>query len=134
MIQLAQRMSSISESITLAVSAKANAMKKAGIESEVLLLSHLPTKYSFVYKELGIVHTDVENGWPDRYPFEKFDAFLVADTGTWSQLPGLKERIAGWKVPKIVLDHHLTQEDWADLKLVVTEAAAALRLAHNHLV
>jgi phosphoesterase RecJ-like protein len=50
---------------------------------------------------------------------------LVLDTGTWSQLPGLKEMLAGFAAPKIVVDHHLTQEDWADFKLVVTDAAAA---------
>jgi phosphoesterase RecJ-like protein len=105
------------------------AMKKVGIDAEVLLLSHLPTKYSFVFKENGIVHSDVENGWPEHFPFERFDALLVADTGTWSQLPGLKERIANWNVPKLVLDHHLTQENWADLKLVITEAAAAGEIA-----
>jgi phosphoesterase RecJ-like protein len=54
---------------------------------------------------------------------------LVADTGTWSQLPGLRERIGNWQVPKVVIDHHLTQEDWADIKLVVTEAAAAGEIA-----
>ena len=59
----------------------------------------------------------------------RFDALLVVDTGTWSQLPGLKERVADWKVPKLVVDHHLTQEDWADAKLVVTEAAAAGEIA-----
>ena len=32
MIRLAQRMSLVSDSITLAVSAKANAMKKAGVD------------------------------------------------------------------------------------------------------
>jgi bifunctional oligoribonuclease and PAP phosphatase NrnA len=105
------------------------AMRKVGIESEVLLLTHLPTKYSFVFRENQIVHHDVEKGWPERFPFDRFDALLVADTGTWSQLPGLKERISGWKAPKIVLDHHLTQEDWADIKLVVTEAAAAAEVA-----
>jgi phosphoesterase RecJ-like protein len=55
----------------------------------------------------------------------RYDAFLVVDTGTWSQLPGLKERIESWPRPKLVVDHHLTQENWADAKLVVTEAAAA---------
>ncbi len=105
------------------------AMRKAGVDAEVLLLSHLPTKYSFVFKENGIVHHDVEKGWPEKFPFDRFDALLVCDTGTWSQLPGLRERIANWRVPKLVLDHHLTQEDWADMKLVVTEAAAAGEIA-----
>jgi phosphoesterase RecJ-like protein len=105
------------------------ALRKVNIQAEVLLLTHLPTKYSFVFRENNIGHTDVENGWPDKFPFERFDALLVADTGTWSQLPGLKERIQNWTGPKIVLDHHLTQEDWADIKLVVTEAAAAAEVA-----
>ena len=112
------------------------AMKKKGIEAEVLLLSHLPSKYRFVFEGAGIVHHDVENGWPgDGEPqtsspfFERFDCLLVADTGTWSQLPGLQERIADWKVPRIVLDHHLTQEEWATHKLVITEAAAAGEIA-----
>src|SRR5687767_815129 len=101
-------------------------LRKKGIESEVLLLSHLPRKYSFIFHEYAIPYQDVEKGWPDGgFPFDRFDALLVADTGTWSQLPGLEERIRGWNKPKLVLDHHLTQQDWADVKLVNTEAAAA---------
>lgn len=100
-------------------------MRQKGIDAEVLLLSHLPTKYTFIFKDHGIASTDVEAGWPERFPFERFDALLVVDTGTWSQLPGLKERVTGWDVPKLVVDHHLTQEDWATTKLVRTEAAAA---------
>lgn len=105
------------------------AMRKAGIESEVLLLSKLPTKYSFIYNDNSIVHHDVENDWPAGFSLDRYDGLLVADTGTWSQLPGLKERIEKWNGRKMVLDHHLTQEDWADLKLVVTEAAAAAEIA-----
>ena len=111
------------------VAAMSLAMNKAGIETEVLLLSHLPRKYAFVFQENAIVHHDVEKGWPEPFPFERFDALLVMDTGTWSQLPGLQERIGGWRAPRLVVDHHLTQEEWADVKLVVTEAAAAGEIA-----
>lgn len=104
-------------------------MRKAGVQSEVLLLSHLPRKYSFVFTENDVTSRDVEAGWPARFPFEDFDALLVVDTGTWSQLPGLQERIKDWNVPKLVLDHHLTQQDWADVKLVDTKAAAAGEIA-----
>jgi phosphoesterase RecJ-like protein len=100
-------------------------MRQKGIDAEVLLLSHLPTKYSFIFKDHGIASTDVESGWPEQFPFAKFDALLVVDTGTWSQLPGLRERVAGWDAPRLVVDHHLTQEDWATTKLVRTDAAAA---------
>src|SRR5262245_25726658 len=77
-------------------------LREKGIESEVLLLSHLPTKYSFIFKELGIAFTDVEKGWPaEGFAFGKFDTFLVCDTGTWSQLPGVEERVRDWNVPKL---------------------------------
>ena len=105
-------------------------LKKKGIDSQVLLLSHLPRKYAFIFQDYQIPFLDVENGWPaGGFDLDPFDAILVADTGTWSQLPGLEERIANWPKPKLVLDHHLTQQDWADVKLVATDAAAAAEVA-----
>jgi phosphoesterase RecJ-like protein len=100
-------------------------MRSRGIEARVLLLSHLPTKYAFIYEENDIRHWDAEAGWPAGLELGEFDSLWVVDTGTWSQLPGLKERIGQVKGPKVVVDHHLTQENWADLKLVRTKAAAA---------
>ncbi|HYE18690.1 MAG TPA: bifunctional oligoribonuclease/PAP phosphatase NrnA [Tepidisphaeraceae bacterium] len=101
------------------------ALRQKGIDAQVLLLSHLPTKYAFIFHEQGIEHFDAEKGWPAGLDLSAYDALLIVDTGTWSQLPGLKERVAAFPGKKIVVDHHLTQEDWADTKLVVTEAAAA---------
>ncbi len=95
----------------------------------VLLLSHLPNKYAFIFKDNKIDHFDIEAGWPGDFSFDRFDALLVVDTGTWSQLPGLKEKMGAWAGPKLVLDHHLTQEDWATTKLVITSAAAAGEIA-----
>jgi phosphoesterase RecJ-like protein len=100
-------------------------LKQKGIAAEVLLLSHLPMKYSFVFRENGVEYHDAEKGWPAGLDLDSFDCLLVVDTGTWSQLPGLKEKLEGWGKPKLVVDHHLTQEGWADEKLVVKEAAAA---------
>lgn len=112
------------------------ALRKQGVESEVLLLTHVPHKYEFLYSDNAIKWRDVEKGWVEGPAaeaaspyFARFDTLLVCDTGTWSQLPGLRERTANWNVPKLVLDHHLTQEDWADHKLVITEAAAAGEIA-----
>jgi phosphoesterase RecJ-like protein len=105
--------------------AMALGLRSKGITSTVLLLSHLPTKYAFVFRDNEIVYADAEKGWPADLSLDTFDALLVVDTGTWSQLPGLREPIEKWHKPKLVVDHHLTQEDWADAKLVVTAAAAA---------
>lgn len=111
------------------VAATILALGKVDIKAEALLLSHLPRKYAYVFEENGITHHDAERGWPDSLKLDHFDALLVMDTGTWSQLPGLRDRINSWNVPKLVVDHHLTQEDWADVKLVVKEAAAAGEIA-----
>jgi bifunctional oligoribonuclease and PAP phosphatase NrnA len=101
------------------------ALRVKGVAAKVLLLSHLPTKYSFVFKELGVEWIDVEKGFPADFSLDPYDTLLVVDTGTWSQLPGLKPYVETFKGSKLVVDHHQTQEDWADHKLVIKEAAAA---------
>ncbi len=100
-------------------------LRKLNIDAEALLLSHLPRKYAFIFRDNAIVHHDAEQSWPADLSFDRFDAFLVIDTGTWSQLPGVQDHLAAFTRPKIVIDHHLTQESWADVRLVETEAAAA---------
>ena len=103
-------------------------MKQKGIDADVLLLSHLPRKYSFIYDEAGVRHIDVEKGFPVDFALDAYDALVVVDTGTWSQLPGLQERVEKWPKTKIVIDHHLTQQDWADVKLVETGAGACAEI------
>src|ERR1051326_7291476 len=71
-------------------------MRKRHIDSEILLLSHLPRKYSFVFNDHGVPHIDAEPGIPSKFNLDHYDAFLVVDTGTWSQLPLLQERILKW--------------------------------------
>jgi nanoRNase/pAp phosphatase (c-di-AMP/oligoRNAs hydrolase) len=100
-------------------------LQKKSIHAEALLLSHLPAKYAFIFKDHHIPFHDAETAWPPALDLDSFDCLLVLDTGTWSQLPGLKDRLANWPKPKLVVDHHLTQEDWATHKLVIKEAAAA---------
>src|SRR5438045_6900229 len=39
-------------------------LRKKNIDAEVILLSHLPHKYAFVYHDNAIVHHDVEKAWP----------------------------------------------------------------------
>ncbi len=103
-------------------------LRHRGIASEVLLLSKLPSKYAFVHKDGGVISYDIEQGWPSAFDLNRFDAVVVVDTGTWSQLPGLKDHFAKYDKPKLVIDHHLTQEDWATHKLVDTKAAAACEI------
>ncbi len=101
------------------------ALTARGIPSHLLLLSKLPPKYAFLFDDQKIPLTVADGAYPSSFPLNDFDTLLVVDTGTWSQLPGLKDVFTNWPHPKLVLDHHLTQEDWATAKLVKTAAAAA---------
>ena len=103
-------------------------MKQKGVEADVLLLSHLPRKYSFIYEGGGVRHIDVEKGFPPDFSLDPYDVVVVVDTGTWSQLPGLQERVEKWPRTKIVIDHHLTQQEWANIKLVDTSAGACAEI------
>ncbi|MGH7176461.1 MAG: DHH family phosphoesterase [Tepidisphaeraceae bacterium] len=100
-------------------------LRKVGIESQILVLTHVPTKYAFIFDDYQIPYLDVELGYATNFTLDDYDGLLVVDTGTWSQLPGLRDRVERWGKRKLVIDHHLTQENWADVKLVVSEAAAA---------
>lgn len=100
-------------------------LKARGIASTVLLLSRLPNKYSFVFKDNGIDYAVAEPALPEPSWFETFDRFVCVDTGTFSQLPGLEQIVPSLRVPKIVIDHHKTQESWSDLLWQDTTASAA---------
>jgi len=104
-------------------------MRRKGIESRLLLFDPPPAKFAFLLAENKIDWFSIAKGWPADAKLDSFDALLVVDTGTWSQLPALKDHLANFKAPRLVLDHHLTQEEWADVKLVDTEAAAAGQIA-----
>lgn len=105
--------------------AMALALRQKGIESRTLLLTHLPRKYAFIFRDFHIDHFDVEQGFPQDLGLDGYDALVVVDTGTWSQLPGLREHLASFAKPILIIDHHLTQEDWGTARLVDIRASAA---------
>jgi phosphoesterase RecJ-like protein len=102
--------------------AMALALKRIGVEATCLTLSPGPEKLGFLYDGIPTA-ADAASG------LAKVDGLLVCDTGTWSQLPGLQEPVEAFAGRKLVLDHHLTQQDWADRKLVDTTAGAAAEVA-----
>src|SRR5580658_2642720 len=71
--------------------AMALGLRHKNIASRVLLLSKVPSKYAFVLKEYNIEFQETDPAWPKDFSLDPFDALLVVDTGTWSQLPGLKD-------------------------------------------
>lgn len=93
-------------------------------------------------KEVGCVISSV---YPPRYDFldpakrvqrfylpgdeyRKYEAIIVLDTGTWNQLGDFGDFIRASTVSKVVIDHHLSQDDLGALRLVDTTAEATGRL------
>lgn len=103
------------------------ALAVAGVEARCLVLSDIPPKYAFLYD--GVPHDVLLDGGDVGRYFTGIDTLLVCDTGTWSQLPGLQEHVEAFGGRKLVLDHHVTQQDWPDTHLVDTTAGAAAEVA-----
>lgn len=108
------------------------ALQQKNKHAELLLLSKCPTKYSFILKEAGLFasHHDAEaKPLPD---LNAYDTIAITDTGTWSQLPGLKEKleafaaIAGKQI--LIIDHHRTQESWGTVRVVDPNRSSACEL------
>ncbi|MGC4033533.1 MAG: bifunctional oligoribonuclease/PAP phosphatase NrnA [Tepidisphaeraceae bacterium] len=103
-------------------------LRQKGIAADVLLQPKIPGKYAFVYEAAGLTYTPADPALPESFTLAGYDALVVVDTGTWSQLPGLRPHVEAFTGRKLVIDHHLTQEDWADVKLVDTAAGAACEI------
>lgn len=110
--------------------AMALALRENGIETEILILTPVPQKYAFIFQEAGVTWRLLgDEGVDPAAMLTTADAVLICDTGTWSQLEGLREELERFSGPKLVLDHHVTQEDWADVTLTDTDAGAAAEVA-----
>lgn len=87
----------------------------------------------------------ISSTWPPRYTFldpnqtiERFEApgerwndaevIIVLDTGTWGQLAEFGDFIKNSPAKKIVIDHHVSQDDLGGIALVDTSAEATGRL------
>jgi bifunctional oligoribonuclease and PAP phosphatase NrnA len=89
----------------------------------------------------------IASSWPPRYTFldperriQRFtapaddkdvDVIVVLDTGTWNQLGDFGDWMKTSKAKKIVIDHHLTQDDLGAIRLVDTTSEATGRLVYE---
>lgn len=93
------------------------------------------------------VHLVISSNWPPRYDFldperrirrfmlpgdeyRQVDAVFILDTGTWNQLGEFGDFLKTLHVPKMVIDHHPTQ-DLDATRLLDTSAEATGRLIYE---
>lgn len=94
------------------------------------------------------VHMVIGSSWPPRYDFldagkriERFtfpgdrwknaEAVIVLDTGTWNQLGDFGAFMKSLPADKLVIDHHVSQDDLGGAALVDTGAEATGRLVYE---
>ncbi|MBY0522761.1 MAG: bifunctional oligoribonuclease/PAP phosphatase NrnA [Gemmataceae bacterium] len=100
------------------------ALEQQGKQVHQLTLSVLPARYDFL-------NTDgkIDRFQPPGDDWKNTDAVIVLDTGTWNQLGDFAPFMMKLDCPKVVIDHHRTQDDLKALRLVDTSAEATGRLA-----
>jgi phosphoesterase RecJ-like protein len=93
---------------------------------QMTVASTLPPRYAFLDPARRIRRFE-----PPGDLYRDADAILVLDTGTWNQLGDFGTLLRSLPIAKVVIDHHLTQDDLGALRLVDATAEATGRLVHE---
>jgi bifunctional oligoribonuclease and PAP phosphatase NrnA len=106
--------------------ALADALAHRGKATLAVISSTLPARYAFLNEPTLIRRFDIA----EANAFHA-DALIVLDTGTWNQLADFGEFMRSFKGTRLVIDHHLTQDDLGAAALIDTSAEATGRLVHE---
>lgn len=99
-------------------------LEKLGKSAKVALVGPCPAQYMFLLS--GHIPLNIQ-----LYPIPtETDALLVLDTGTWNQLGVGANWLKQNPIPRVIIDHHRTQDDLGGPAIVNTaaEATAAMVL------
>ncbi len=102
--------------------ALADALEHNGKTVHLTVASVLPPRYDFLDPTRRVKRFESADAYRD------VDAAIVLDTGTWNQLGDFGTFLKFLNVPKVVIDHHMTQDDLGALRLVDVSAEATGRL------
>lgn len=104
----------------------ADLLEQLGKSVRVVIGSNLPDRYRFMDPTKR-----VERYIPSNDCFRTAEAIIVLDTGTWNQLGDCGSPLRAATVPKLVVDHHRTQDDLGAVRLVDIAAEATGRLVYE---
>jgi bifunctional oligoribonuclease and PAP phosphatase NrnA len=107
--------------------ALAAALRQQGKTVRIAIASRMPPRYRFVDPD----GAKIERFVPPGESFHAVDAIIIVDTGTWSQLGEFEPFLKSIAVPRLVIDHHRTQDELGGIRLVDTSAEAAGRLIYQ---
>lgn len=105
--------------------ALADALRAIGLQPRVFIASKLPPRYAFLDPKREVIEDF-------RTPISSLadrDSIVVLDTGTWNQLGEFADYLKASPLPRVVVDHHRTQDDLGGQRFVDIGAEATGRLA-----
>ncbi len=101
----------------------ASVLEGMGKTTQMVISSVWPPRYDFLDPARRIGRMVLPGA-----EFRQADAIIVLDTGTWGQLAEFGDFMKTFAGPKVVIDHHLSQDPLGALALVDTTAEATGRL------
>jgi phosphoesterase RecJ-like protein len=108
------------------VLALAEVLEGLGKQVQMLIASRWPPRYNFLDPERRI-----ENFTPPGDTWRGAQVVIVLDTGTWGQLGDFGPFLRELPAAKMVIDHHVSQDDLGGVALVDTSAEATGRLVYE---
>jgi phosphoesterase RecJ-like protein len=104
----------------------ADVLERRGKAVRMVVASVIPPRYHFLDPLRRVERFTAAD---DEH--RRAEAVLVLDTGTWNQLGDFGAFLRDFPGRRMVIDHHLTQDDLGAVRLVDTTAEATGRLAHE---
>ncbi|MSU78765.1 MAG: bifunctional oligoribonuclease/PAP phosphatase NrnA [Gemmataceae bacterium] len=106
--------------------ALADALERLGKQVRMVIASSWPPRYTFLDPERRIARFE-----PPGDAYRDVDVIIVLDTGTWNQLGDFGPFMKASPATKIVVDHHISQDDLGGMLLQDTSAEATGRLVYE---
>jgi phosphoesterase RecJ-like protein len=106
--------------------ALADVLEHQGKSVQMTVASVFPPRYQFLDPEHRITRFALPgDAWREA------EAVVVLDTGTWNQLGDFATFLKASSVPRLVIDHHQTQDNLGGIALIDITAEATGRLAYE---
>ena len=106
--------------------ALARVLRQQGKDVQTVIASTYPPRYAFLDPDKRI-----ERSAAPGERWRNNDVVIVLDTGTWNQLDGFGPFLRDLSAAKVVIDHHMTQDDLGAVRFVDTTAEATGRLVYE---
>jgi phosphoesterase RecJ-like protein len=106
--------------------ALADVLEGMGRRVQMVIASAWPPRYTFLDPERRIGRFA-----PPGDAYREAEVMVVLDTGTWNQLGEFGEFMKTSKAQKIVIDHHVSQDDLGAIQLLDMSSEATGRLIYE---